>query len=508
MFICEPLGFIKKGIEMNKLKLIILSIFISASIFCIFKLNSFALSPITPQNIGFSNGTFKYDASYGGDLCVWEYDLTENSAYNRSGVCCYYIYSPNSYSEQWMFVDAYDLVNNIENNQEPFAFMHMTVTRISDDEVRLENPNYSLYTENTSDYAGYPITVFTNSIFTTDFPVFASREKAIEYFRYNLLDDESIRYGENYLEASRVIEWEDGNPYFGSYSEDIPAPKWNVTGSQSGNISKTITFINAEYDPRSQDGRYGLVLSLKWGSIDEFVLNRDGGLFSKNYKVYYNSHLNYGDMIDVYLSPTRIGDIQYCPQSFMFAQNEISVNAFNSYLQNNPVANRDITVPSDMADTALTQVFQNYLAKANCPYNTLIFTCCYYKQLDNGKFAFGPYSTGTFNPPSQGSIFNVGSLTSTDQGSMTDGNGGGLNGDSEDGSWNQNWGNNTPDINYGQNVDPQELINNVQGLFGFVGQMPSFVAQLISFLPDWILSFIAVALGLAIAIGIVKLFIG
>lgn len=493
---------------MNKVKIIFISVFLSMSIFCIFKLNSFALSPITPQNIGFTNGSCRYDQNYSGYPCVWGRVFSENSAYNRSGLCVYYIETYNGNQEQWMLVDVYDLVNNIENNQEPFATMDFTVTRIEDDYKYIKSLNNSLFTENTSDYAGYPFSMYTGTIFTTDFPVFETREKAIDYFRYGLLDDESIRYGENYLEESKVVEWEDGNPYYGSYSDDIPAPKWNVTGSQSGNISKTITFINAEYDPRSQNGRYGLVLSLKWGSIDEFVLNRDGGLFSKNYKVYYNSQLNYGNMVDVYLAPTRVGDIQYCPQSFMFAQNEISVNAFNTYLQNNPVANRDITVPSDMADTALLQTFQNYLAKPNCPYNTLIFTCCYYKKMDNGNYAFGPYSTGIFNPPSQGALFNVGTLSSTDQGNMTDGNGGGSSGSSENGSWEQSWGNNTPDINYGQNVDPQELINNVQGLFGFVGQMPSFVAQLISFLPDWILSFIAVALGLAIAIGIVKLFIG
>lgn len=453
----------------------------------------------------------------GGDYnSVHKYVLivSTNSMYNRQGMGAY-IHNEYDYSGghviQLAIFNQYDLFNHLpyEAGEQPFA--HWVEYEIKgDDNSNIvsthegdffnggSNSGYGQFYAST-EIEGYPMRV-------TSGVLFENQISAYNYLEYG--DQDGIISGTSDIENAKPIIWDDGSPYYGTYNEDIPAPKWNVSGSQSGNITKTITFTNAEYDPRAQDGRYGIVLSLKWGSVNEFVLNHDGGLFSKNYSVYYNSSLNYGSMVDIYMAPTKKGDIVYTPQSIMFAQNDLSVQAFNSYLSNNPVANRDITVPNDMADTALTETFQNYIAKPNCPYNTLIFTCCYYKQLSNGKYAFGPYSTGTFNPPSQGAIFSVGNLTQTDQGNMTDGNGGGSSGESENGSWNQNWGNNTPDINYGQNADPQQLIDNVNGLFGLVGQMPSFVAQLISFLPDWILQFIAVSLGLAIAIGVVKLFIG
>lgn len=496
---------------MKKIFVFLLSFFVFISCFSFMNINGYAIT-IEPQNNGFQNAVLKYRNYASSTPYEAEYDINANSQYNRYGICCYFYgwTSQTYHTETWYFINVLDLINGF-TNEEPIAYVDYSLTAISNG--NLLSSNQQTWVTNSSFPDGHPVSGINTGNdqygdFTVDFPVFNSKQSAIDFYRYNILDEDSVRYGERYLEDYVNIEWEDGNPYYGSYSEDIPAPKWNVTGSQSGNISKTITFTNAEFDPRSQNGRYGIVLSLKWGSVDDFVLNHSGGFYSKDYSVYYNSQMSMGNLTDIYSVPVYQGEIQYCPQSFMFTQDTKSLNAFNLFLSNNQVANRSITVPNDMVDTALSETFQNYLSNPNCPYNTLIFTCCYYKKLSNGKYAFGPYSTGTFNPPSQGAIFSVGSLTSTDQGGMTYGSGGGSSGSSENGSWDQSWGNNTPDINYGQNADPQQLIDNVNGLFGLVGQVPSFVAQLVSFLPDWILQFIAVSLGLAIAIGVVKLFIG
>lgn len=335
-------------------------------------------------------------------------------------------------------------------------------------------------------------------------PVFESLLAAENYIRYGDTDGVISDEGD-FLQPD--INWgSNGDPYYGEPSDDIPAPRFEVSYFNDGAVRKSITFLNAEYDSRSQNGRYGLVLSMKWCSVDDFTITQKGGLLSKDYNVYYQTLLPFGDMVDVYGVPQKESQIIYCPQSFFFTQNSITLDAYDDYLETYPIASRNVSGDIDT-------FFKSYLAEPNCPYNTLVFTCCYYKKMSDGTFKFGPYTTGTFYPPDQGAIFNAGNRVDSNSSGMLPGNGGGANGTSDNpfggNPWSQNWGNGSnPNIDYGTNIDPQSLISNMNGLFGLIGDMPGFVAQLISFLPDWILSFIAVSLGLAIAIGVVKLFIG
>lgn len=355
--------------------------------------------------------------------------------------------------------------------------------------------------------------------------IFNSLANAIRYFDdpenpYNA-DNLADGVGEDIIIDSTTpsVDWgNNGLPYMegSTPSHSIPAPKFNVSGGQSGNIAKTIQFYNFEYDSRAQDGRYGLVLTMKWGSFDGFQMNHTGGIFADTYNITYSSTLPWSDYIFVYDVPEKENQINYCPQSFSFDTNTVCVNGFNNYLVNYPISSRTVQGPTEfnsITGVGPIESFKDYLSKPSCPYNTLIFSCYYYRKMPDGHFEFGPSSTGTFYPPAQNAIFNTNSKTSNDKGSMNTGYGGGASGEGDDpynsgSNWHQQWGDNTPNIDYGQNVDPQALVNNISDLFGLIGQMPSFMGQLFLFLPTWLINFISVSIALAIAIGVVKLFIG
>lgn len=355
--------------------------------------------------------------------------------------------------------------------------------------------------------------------------VFKTIQDAFNYFNdpenSDNLDNLTDEIGKDILLDSIIkdVDWgSNGLPYMegSTPSQSIPAPRFTVSGGQSGNVAKTIQFYNFEYDSRSQEGRYGLVLYMKWASLDGFYLAHTGGMFADTFKVTYGSTLPWGDYVFVYDVPEKENQINYCPQSFSFDSNQACVTGFEHYLQNYPLSSRSIDGPTEF--NSLTGVgpiesFTDYLSKPSCPYNTLIFSCYYYRQMPDGHFEYGPSSTGTFYPPAQNAIYNMNSKTSNDKGSMNAGYGGGASGVGDDpfnsgNNWNQQWGDNTPNIDYGQHADPQALVNNITDLFGLIGQMPSFMGQLFVFLPTWLINFISVCIALAIAIGVVKLFIG
>lgn len=501
---------------MKKLYVIFLSVFLSVLTFSVFYLNSFADGfdfPTAGVTISIHE---RYNRGDGYKDC---YDFELESIYpivfykaSVDGRC--YCVSPMAYGRSRLRGGLY---SENDNPSDLGNWYSWSTISWSSSTLTLDGVQKTVYTGN----VGFNMNGATYS----NVIIFNSLANAIRYFddpeNPDNADNLADGVGEDIIIDSTTpsVNWGDnGLPYMegSTPSESIPAPRFTVSGGQSGNIAKTIQFYNFEYDSRAQDGRYGLVMTMKWGSIDGFQLNHTGGMFADTFNVTYSSTLPWGDYIFVYDVPEKENQINYCPQSFSFDTNTACVNGFNSYLTNYPINSRTVQGPTEF--NSLTGVgpiesFKDYLSKPSCPYNTLIFSCYYYRKMPDGHFEFGPSSTGTFYPPSQNAIYNMNSKTSNDKGSMNTGYGGGMSGEGDDpyksgNNWHHQWGDNTPNIDYGQNVDPQALVNNISDLFGLIGQMPSFMGQLFVFLPTWLINFISVCVALAIAIGVVKLFIG
>lgn len=322
-------------------------------------------------------------------------------------------------------------------------------------------------------------------------------------------DESGIVSGGSLISPS--IDWgSSGSPLSPGSTPDtynIPAPQFNISYDTDGNVVHSITFTNFEYDSRIQNGKYGLVLSASWATFDNFTLSHTGSLFDTTYTVNYGSAILDEPVFEIFSVPTKENEINYCPQSLNFNQNAVSLSNFGHMISNNPVADRTVNVPASEPNDILENQFKDFLSNASCPYNYIVFSCFYYKPNGDGTFSFGPTTTGSFYPPNQGAIYSAGRLNGQ-EGNMSPGSGGGAGGNG--GNWNGNWGDGNTNINldYGSNVDPSQLVNNMNSLLGFIGNVPNFVAQLFSFLPEWLIVFIAVSIGLMVAIGVVKLFLG
>lgn len=329
--------------------------------------------------------------------------------------------------------------------------------------------------------------------------VFNSYSSARNYLIYGNKDG----IVENGDILDNIIDWGNNNPSNSTYypdTENIPEPQFVIDTSNGNNHS--IRFTNQIYN-YSDHGVYGLVMKASWVSFDNFnlVSSRDS-LLNSNWKVYYQTTLENGATFDMYSVPQFKSDIVRTPSTINFNTNTLSVNGFNSFLSLNPTNMRTINYDLLGDDGSLMQYFQNYLSRIDCPYNTVVFSCYYYREMSDGTFRYGPIATSHFDVPSQGAVFKLsGNQIEPDPGVTPD---------------DPNY---SPGINPGGTITPggypsgeyadaQNLYQNMTGLFSFIGDLPQFVKALFSFLPEWLIVFIAVSIGLVVAIGVVKLFVG
>lgn len=493
---------------MKKLCLFILPIFLFVSFFSFCKLDSFALVTVEPLVDGFNEGLLRYDFRLNGNLYTDSYDISEYSAYNRTGICCYYIDSPTSYTERWAFCNVFDLLNGIRNTSEPFAYVHYTSIRLSDDHVSSdENQTWTSFDPT---YFGMIRTVTTNIIFTTDFPVFSSKDTCIDYYRYGLLDDDSVRYGSEYL----------SNVSFDNIVYDplqIPAPHVEWVADSNGDFTHQLHFLNNGYfGEHNTQLNYGLLLSMHWLSVNDAVISlaQNQGMYTRYQFTASNFCLS--DQVDIYKMPNGPFDFNdySCPPYLNLDTVPLSVNAFNQLLSDYPINSRNFTSSSNQsnANFVLNTIKTNLSSvsyKLNCP----IVSCQYFVIDEDGNFLKGPITKINIKYPNPSYFADTGAPLGYDQ--------------SENQTWNPETdapinqptvinppsapspGPQSPvQIPDYSDVDATDLVNNMNSLFSMVGQVPSFIAQLFSFLPEWLIIFIAVSIGIVVAIGVVKLFLG
>lgn len=342
--------------------------------------------------------------------------------------------------------------------------------------------------------------------------IFNSYESAYNYFNDpenpDNLENVENEEGQEIIQDSlggATINWGGNDPdgSAGTFSPDtdnIPAPQFIIDTSNGNNHS--IKFTNQIYN-YSNHGVYGLVLKCSWLGFDDFTLSKTGNvIWNTDFKVYYNTTLDTSPIVTIYDVPNRENDIVRCPATINFNTNTESVSAFNSFLNLYPTSQRnvDYTIAGDQGELLIE--FQDYLGEISCPYNTCVFSCYYYRLMADGTYHYGPISTSHFDVPAQGAVYRRGQSVLDPNPGVTP----------DDPNYNPGvtpGGTVTPGgIPYGDEVDPSTLYNNMKGLFAFIGELPQLVAGLFQFLPEWVIAFIAVSIGLLVAIGVVKLFVG
>lgn len=495
---------------MKKLCLFILSIFLSVFISSFLNLDSYALTTVEPLINGFSNAELRYMYLFSSNYYNVSYNISENSAYNRYGIVCYYVSSFDSGSiEQWCFANVFDLLNAIPTSQEPFAYVEYETIRVSDNYVD-SSSNLTWKNLGSSNGYGTYLNLNVNVAFTTDFPVFSDRTSAINYYRYGLLDEDSVRYGSEYI----------SNTNFNDIVYDplqIPAPHVEWVSDSNGDFTHQLHFLNNGYfGEHNTQLYYGLLLSMHWLSVNDASISiaNQQGVYTRYQFTASNFCLS--DQVDIYKMPT--GPFNFndyaCPPYLNLDTVSLSVNAFNQLLSDYPINSRNFVSSSNQsnANFVLNTIkgnLSNISYKLNCP----IVSCQYFVIDEQGNFLKGPITKINIKYPNPSYFADTGAPLGYDQ--------------SENQTWNPetdtpinqptvinppsapNPGPQSPiQIPDYSDVDATDLVNNMNSLFSMVGQIPSFIAQLFSFLPEWLIIFIAVSIGIVVAIGVVKLFLG
>lgn len=450
---------------MKKFILFISSIFLFGLLFFFSDLDSFA----DQINYSFPTSSVSYSGTFGND----HYFVTIRSLAQHG---CVVRESDNDY---YYCTESY--IMDSDESATPFNFIQINSNGV---------PSGTSYGR---------AFIFTKppatDILGNDCLVFNSYSSARNYLIYG--DEEGIIENGDILE--NIINWGNNDPSNSTYNPDtdnIPEPQFVIDTSNGNNHS--IRFTNQIYN-YSDHGVYGLVMKASWVSFDDFTLTKTGANgFDNKYKVYYQTTLENGATFDMYTVPQFKSDIVRTPSTINFNTNELSVNGFNDFLNLYPVLDR--TVNMDPVDNGSSLLFRDFLTQPSCPYNSVVFSCYYYREMSDGTFRYGPIATSHFDVPVQGAIYDkdLNNIDSSSAGSIP-----GFDPGTSPGGTISPGG--YPSGDY---ADAQNLYQNMTGLFSFIGDLPQFVKALFSFLPEWLIVFIAVSIGLVVAIGVVKLFVG
>lgn len=485
---------------MKKIFIFVLPILLFVSIFMGLSLCSYALVTVEPEINGFSQGTYRYNWENYAGVHEEIVELSENSAYNRYGMCCYYISGTST--EQWQFFNVLDLLNGIDSNSEPFCYVVEKSHFVGSDDYT--TTNWYMTSQ-----ANYGVNIPT-AMFTTDFPVFASKQKAIDYYRYGLLDDTSIRYGAEYLNDSTFDDI--------VYDPlEVPAPNVEWVADSNGHFTHKLHFLNNGYfGEHNTQLNYGLILSMHWLSVNNGTISiyQNQGVYTR-YQFTANDFCM-SDEVRVYPNPqTPFNFNDYaCPPYLDLDANGLCINGFNQMLSAYPVNSRNFVSSSNQSNANyVLNTIKGNLDDINYKLNCPIVSCQYFVIDDNNNLVKGPITKINIKYPNPCYFNDTGADLGYD--------------DSEIQNWNPetdtplndptviappaspNPGPQSPiQIPDYSSVNAQDLVDNMQSIFGLVGQVPFFVTQLFNFLPDWLITFIAVSIGLVVAIGVIKLFLG
>lgn len=452
---------------MKKLTLFISSLIFFLGAFLVFGLDSFA------DSYNFPTSYCSFQRSVGGEMKDFTYRcLTQH--------CC--VYKDNT--TYFFATESYIL--NLDTSESASNM----ITYIYDGEQQTDRYYGVVYLGSTQ-----YVTNLSGAV------VFNSLASAQAYL--NSGDEDGIISGGDLISPS--INWggnspEGGSSNFSPDTDNIPAPTFVIDTSNGNNHS--IKFTNQIYN-YSDHGVYGIVLKCSWLGFDDFSLSKTGNvMWNTDWKVYYNTTLDTSPIVTMFDVPTNENDIVRTPATINFNTQASSVRAFGDFISLYPVRDRTVnyTLAGDQGE--LLYEFQDYLGEISCPYNTCVFSCYYYRKMSDGTFHYGPITTSHFDVPAQGAVYKRGQ-------SVLDPNPGVTPDDPNYNPGVNPGGTVTPGgIPTGEEVDPSTLYNNMKGLFGFIGELPQLMAGLFQFLPEWVIVFIAVSIGLLVAIGVVKLFVG
>lgn len=439
-------------------------------------------------------------------VCRYEYTVTLNSAYNRQGMG---VFKGRRWSgdqlQQLIIFNQYDLFNSIGYTPENGAFGYWTENEYIGSSTEVISTHSGTLVNGGSN-AGYgsPLNVFDMYPYKVKQGVlFEDENSARDYLDYGITDG-IVSGADDIINSQPVIWGPGGNPFQPGSSPDteIPIPQVQIVNENAYGTHK-IRILNNEFDDRLQaDGTYGVVCRVLWYTCDGFSMSLDNPLSSK-YKIYYDNFIYCDHNSDVYPIPTKNGEVNLCPRYIDFDENPVSKTNYSSLLADNPLANRNITVPS--SKPGFRSTFEEYLAPSSCPYNSCVFELYFLKKDSDGYMHYGPKYTGHFDTPSQGTVvdFYFMSLDPADppSGSVDLPPGGGQVTPDP----NPTVPSINPDV---PNVDATQLTNGMKGIFSLVGDFPDFMRVMFAFFPSWIFDFLVVAIGIMVAIGLVKFFLG
>lgn len=376
--------------------------------------------------------------------------------------------------------------------------------RVPNSEVNnyLYPPSYSpaQWVQYSTSLYEYTINFSSSLTLNLQAPVFQTVQDAKNYIQNG--DESGLVGGSQYLPES-PINWGTGSGVNGEDSENIPAPQFKAVYDSDGNLKHSIEFTNQIYNSR-EHGVYGLAMTVCFRSVDDVTLKHKGTMFDSTTQIFYNSVVD-GEITTIYGLPDYESEQLRCPAFFNFDTDSECQDLFSTFLSSFPVANRSIDNTS-ITTTGLNfyNFFKNNLANSAFQYNAIYFSCFYYRQMSDGTWHYGPSTQGQFTLPVSGATWDVNSGGLSDLTPANPNSGGGLDANSPDWNYDVGGGGNL-DIN---NLDVSELRQSLNGLFSFFGDVPMFVNQLFGFLPVWVITFIAVSIGLMIAIGVIKTLIG
>ena len=337
--------------------------------------------------------------------------------------------------------------------------------------------------------------------------LFASEQDLFDYLEdptnEDILEGGGVLEGGDILFPDPPIDWGQGPDEYGELRSDIPAPEFRVVFNSDGSIKHSIEFTNQIYNSR-EHGVYGLVLSVAWASVDDITIKKTGNSLKTSYSVFYES-FDTAELFPIYNMPTTVDQIVRCPAFVNFDTNENSLSAFNNLLTHYPVSERTINANWLEVGSTFQNKFEDMLEEPSCLYNTPIFSCYYYRQMSDGKYYYGPSSTGSFNFPVSGTQWYIdnGGLGNLVPDKDSTGYDGGFSGSGP--GWDTSYGNTDPLLQNLSNLNTGDLIQNLNSIFSLMREFPSFLTAIIGFLPAWLMTFIAVAIALLIAAGLIKM---